>query len=87
MRSLLLKTTSFGLDGGTCVGDNTGAYCIPDSVGDASGMSDTASDEWSAKHRQRICLHFREVNATGAVPSFEYDTSSGNCDGSGDCFR
>ena len=67
----MLENDQLGLDGGTCVGDNTGAYCIPDSVGDASGMSDTASDEWSANTVKGFAYTLEEVNATGAVPSFE----------------
>lgn len=82
-----VENDQLGLDGGTCLGDNTGAYCIPDSVGDTSGMSDTASDEWSANTVKGFAYTLEEVNTTGAVPSFEYDTSGGNCDGSGDCFR
>ena len=42
---------------------------------------------WSASTVRGFAYTLEEVNATGAVPGFEYDTSGGNCDGSGDCFE
>lgn len=76
-----------GLDGGTCTGDNTGADCIPDSVGDGSNMTHTAPEEWSSTAVKGFAFTLDENAASALTPSFEYDTSSGNCDGTGDCFK
>lgn len=82
-----IENDQLGRNGGTCVGDNTGSNCIPDSVGDDSTMSHTAADEWSSASVKGFAYSMEEVNATGAVPAFEFDTSSGACDGTGDCFK
>lgn len=76
-----------GLDGAACAGDNTGANCIPDAVGDGSNMTHTAPEEWSSTSVKGFAYTLDENAASALTPAFEYDTSSGNCDGTGDCFK
>lgn len=70
-----------GLDAGVCTGDNTGSDCIPDSVGNGSAMSHTASAEWTSTAVKGFAFSLDNVNATGLTPAFEYDTATGNCSG------
>lgn len=70
-----------GRDGGTCAGDNTGANCIPDSVGNNSLMSHTTSDEWTSTAVKGFAFSLDDVNTSGLTPAFEYDTATGNCSG------
>lgn len=82
-----VENDQLGLDGAACSGDNTGADCIPDSVGDGSNMSHTAPEEWSSTSVKGFAFTLDENAASALSPSFEFDTNSGNCDGTGDCFR
>jgi len=93
-----IANDQLGRNGGTCTGDNTGASCIPDSVGDASSMAHAVSDEWSSTSVKGFAYSLDEVNATNAEPAFEYDNNATctdavdggtctACDGTGDCFR
>jgi len=97
-----IENDQLGLNGATCTGDPwnpTANYsCIRDSVGDASAMTHTVSDEWSATTVKGFAYSMEDVNATNAEPAFEYtnnstctDTADGGtctaCDGTGDCFR
>ena len=77
-----------GRNGATCTGDNTGADCIPDSVGDSSAMSHTNPAKWSLSSAKGFAFSLDELNVTGAVPAFTHATNAGNCDGTtGTCFR
>ena len=93
-----IENDQLGKDGGTCTGDSTAVDCIPDSVGDASAMTHTVSDEWSSTSVKGFAYSLDDLNASNAEPAFEYDnsstctdTSDGGtctaCDGTGDCFR
>lgn len=82
-----IENDQLGRNGGVCTGDNTGANCIPDSVGDSSTMSHTTINEWSSSNVKGFGYSLHEVNTTGAVPAFQYNTNSGACDGTGDCFK
>lgn len=82
-----VENDQLGRNGGTCLGDNTGSTCIPDSAGDNSTMSHTSGDEWSSSTVKGFGYTLDNSNATGLTPAFEYDSSTGSCDGTGDCFR
>jgi len=76
-----LANDQLGKNGDTCTGDNTGSNCIPDSVGDNTSMSHTASDEWTSTATKGFAYSLDDVNTSGTTPAFEYDTASGNCSG------
>lgn len=70
-----------GRNAGACVGDNTGANCIPDSVGNNSLMSHTVSDEWTSTTVKGFAYSLHNVNSTGLTPAFLYTTATDNCTG------
>lgn len=76
-----------GRDAGTCVGDNTGADCIPDATGNNAAMSHTASDRWDSTTYKGFGFSLDDVNTSGLTPVFEYDTVAGNCSGGTYCAR
>jgi hypothetical protein len=82
-----VENDQLGRNGGVCTGDNTGVNCIPDSVGDGSAMSHTAPAKWSLGTVKGFAYSLHEVNTTGALPDFTYQTNSGNCDGTDYCFK
>ncbi|MFZ5376880.1 MAG: hypothetical protein ACOZAN_04430 [Patescibacteria group bacterium] len=82
-----VENDQLGLDGATCTGDNTGANCIPDAVGDNSTMTHSSSDEWSSASVKGFAYSLHDSDTSGLTAAFEYDSSSGSCDGTGDCFR
>lgn len=76
-----LANDQMGRNAGTCLGDNTGGDCIPDSVGDNTAMSHTASDEWNTTSVKGLAFSMDDVNTSGVTPVFEYTTATGNCTG------
>lgn len=76
-----------GRNGGACVGDNTGANCIPDSVGNTSDMSHTNQAEWGQTAVKGFAFSLDDVNTSGTTPAFEYDGSAGSCTGAGTCYK
>lgn len=70
-----------GRDAGACSGDNTGANCIPDSVGDSAAMTHSASDEWDTTATKGFGFSLDDINTSGLTPAFEYSTATGNCSG------
>lgn len=77
-----LASDQLAKSGTTCTGDSTAADCIPDSVGNNTAMSDTASDEWTNATVKGFGYSLHDYNTSGLTPVFEYNTSSGNCSGS-----
>lgn len=76
-----LANDQLGRNAGTCVGDNTGGDCIPDSVGDNTSMSHTAEDEWALTTVKGFAFSMDDVNTSGVTAAFEYDSTSGGCSG------
>lgn len=76
-----LASDQLGINPGTCTGDSTDPDCIPDSVGDNSAMSHTASDEWNTASVKGFGYSLEDYNTSGLTPVFEYDTAAGNCTG------
>ena len=74
-----IASDQLGLDGATCTGDSTAGNCIPDSVGNNTAMSHTASDEWTTTSIKGFGYSLENADAN-TIP-FEYNTSSGNCTG------
>lgn len=74
-----IASDQLGLDGATCTGDNTGASCIPDSVGDNSLMSHTTNDEWNTTGVKGFGYSLENDDAN--TIEFEYTTATGNCTG------
>ncbi len=70
-----------GRDAGTCLGDNTGNTCIPDSIGDNGSMDHTTIDEWNTTSVKGFGYSMDDINTSGVTPVFEYDTASGTCSG------
>ena len=75
-----------GRDAATCTGDPGGLDpidpdCIPDSSGDNSAMSHTASDEWITSAVKGFGFSMHDVNTSGVTPVFQYNTAGGNCTG------
>lgn len=80
-----MANDQLGLNGGTCLGDNTGTSCIRDSAGDDSLMSHTAFDDWDSTSTKGFAFSIH--NADAAVVPFEYSTTTGNCSGGTYCAR
>lgn len=77
-----------GRDAGTCTGDpTTDADCIPDSRGENTLMSHTVSDEWDVESIKGFGFSLDDANTSGVTPVFQWDTATGNCDGTGYCAR
>jgi hypothetical protein len=74
-----IENDQLGLNGGTCTGDNTGNSCIRDSVGDNTGMSHTASDEWTNLANKGFAYSLQNTDAN--TVAFQYSTATGNCTG------
>lgn len=77
--------------GETCPGDadETTGGCIPDTVGDAAGMSHTAFAKWVTTDAKGFGYSLQENQVSGSVTSaFEHNLNSGACDGtSAGCWR
>jgi hypothetical protein len=83
-----IANDQLGRNGGTCLGDNTGVECIPDSVGNTSNMSHTYSAEWSQTAVKGFAFSLHDVNTSGTTPAFQYTSNGVNaCTGAGTCFR
>ncbi len=76
-----LANDQLGKNGNTCTGDNTGADCIPDSVGDNSTMTHENTDEWTSSATKGFAYSLDDVNSSGTTPAFQYTSTSGNCTG------
>lgn len=76
-----LANDQLGRNGGACTGDNTGANCIPDSVGDTSTMTHIVEDEWVTTAVKGFGFSLDNVNTTGLTAPFEYDSTAGGCSG------
>jgi hypothetical protein len=69
--------------------------CIPDTLGDGAStgatgddMTHTAPAEWSSTSWKGFAYTMEDVNSvTGMTEAFEYSTNSGNCDGTGNCYK
>lgn len=69
--------------------------CIPDTLGDGAvdaptgnDMTHTAPAEWSATTYKGFAYSLDDENSvSGMTESFLYNTSSGNCDGTGNCYK
>ena len=82
-----VENDQLGRGGAVCTGDNTGSNCIRDSVGDGGAMSHTAPAKWSLGTAKGFAYSLREVNAGPGTAAFDYQTNSGNCDGTPYCFK
>jgi hypothetical protein len=80
-----IENDQLGLDGATCLGDNTGTSCIRDSVGDDTLMSHTAFDNWDSTSNKGFAYSIHNDDAN-TVP-FEYNTTTGNCSGGTYCAK
>ena len=71
------------------------ASCIPDTLGDGAATGGTGDDmthaapaEWSATNYKGFAYTLEDVNSVaGMTEAFEYNTNSGNCDGTGNCYK
>ncbi len=69
--------------------------CIPDTLGDGAvdaptgnDMTHTAPAEWSSTDYKGFAYSMDDENSVvGMTEAFVYDTSSGNCDGTGNCYK
>lgn len=76
-----VESDQLGLEStSSCPGDYTGTDCIPDTTGDNTDITHTASGDWvtTAAKGFGYTLH----NSDAAAVAFEYDTATGNCSGS-----
>lgn len=80
-----IENDQLGLNGATCVGDNTGTSCIRDSIGDDSLMSHTDFDNWDSTANKGFAYSIDNDDAN-TVP-FEYNTVTGNCVGGSFCAK
>ena len=80
-----IENDQLGLDGATCVGDNTGTSCIRDSAGDDTLMSHTAFDNWDSTANKGFAYSIHNADAN-TIP-FEYNTVTGNCAGGSFCAK
>lgn len=71
------------------------ASCIPDTLGDGAStagvgddMTHTAPAEWSATTYKGFAYTMEDANSVaGMTTAFQYNTNSGNCDGTGNCYK
>ncbi len=80
-------TDQMGLNGGTCTGDAGVANdCIPDTIGDSPDQDAThsVSDDWEDATTNGFGYSLDSTDGTDAA--FEWDGTSGSCDGSGTDF-
>lgn len=86
------QNDQMGLAGQTCASDPTAnANCIIDSLGDSpSLMSQTSVEDWNgvAANNTTYGLAYTLATASGTPSTrFDYATATGNCAGTGDCYR
>ncbi len=74
-----IENDQLGLNSGTCTGDNTGADCIRDTIGDNSDISHTAPGDWELTATKGFGYTMENSDAAAIV--FEHDTVAGNCTG------
>lgn len=76
-----LANDQMGRNAGTCVGDNVGGDCIPDSRGDTDTMTHAVEDEWVLNTIKGFGFSLDNINATGLTAPFEWDSTAGGCSG------
>lgn len=86
------QSDQMGLAGADCSGDPpSSTSCIPDSLGDSpSQMSSTSVEDWNgvAAGNTTYGLAYTMATASGTPSTrFDYGTNTGNCAGTGDCYR
>ncbi len=76
-----LANDQMGRNAETCVGDNVGGDCIPDSRGDTTTMTHAVEDEWVSAAIKGFGYSLDNVNTTGLTAPFEWDSTAGGCSG------
>lgn len=82
-----IASNQMGKDGAACTGDaGTGNDCIPDTTCDGASCDHTAAnvDDWETNTNNGFGYSLESTDGTDAV--WEYDGTSGTCDGAGSDF-